>query len=824
MLAHYLTTALRSLRKNRVATLINATGLGLGIAAFGFIWQYVAFERSVDQFHTNLPNLYRVLLQAPDQRTWEFGPGGLSADAKAAFPDIADACRLITGPASAVVTIEQTQNGKTDVVPFREEQSAFVDGSFFRLFSLPLRSGNAASLGQPNVVFLAESTARRYFGDAPAVGKTITANSQFGKTLYTVGGVYADVPENSDLRFTLLYSLQTLASEANRKDNSWADPTAYNANFLQAALLLKPTTNVPALEKKLTDFYHAKKPDEANLRVRLQPMANLHLGQSVGDAFVTTGSLGFVYLLAGLGLLIVLIAWLNYVNLSTATALTRAKEVGVRKVVGATQAQLVGQLLGESLLINALGLGVGLLLMALLQPVFNQFVNKQLSLATLLLGRAGEPGLWLWAVGTLLLGTLISGGYVAWVLTRIQPAGMVRGQLSSSGGKSYGRQGLVVVQFGIAVVLMLVTMVLYQQVRYLQNRPLGLSLDGLLTVVAPEVGKDQPDFKTRRATFQQQVAGLSFVETMSNSGSVPGNWYNFNTSSITRQTPRPGDDKITYNVVFADEHYLPLFGIKLVAGQNFTHTQTESKYDFTGGENVAVLLNERAARDLGFGTAQAAIGQRLIWDANKYEVIGVVSNYRHQSPKIPVEAIIMFPRQYGSNLTLRLAPGNTAQQIGQLERLYKAAYPGNPFQYFTVPERYNEQYAQEQQYSQLFSTAAGLAIFIACLGLFGLATFTAQRRTKEIGVRKTMGASEFSIVALLSKDFLKLVGIAFLIAAPVGYWLMTRWLADFAEKTPLHWWLFAGSGTLAALIALLTISFQTLRAARANPVASLRSE
>jgi putative ABC transport system permease protein len=824
MLRHYVTSAFRSLRKNRVSTVINAAGLGLGIAAFGFIWQYVAFERSVDQFHVNLPNLYRVLLQAPDQRTWEFGPGGLTADAKLAFPEITETCRLITGPASAVVTVEQVKAGKAEVVPFREQESAFVDGSFFRLFSFPLRSGNAASLGQPNVVFLSESTARRYFGEAKAVGRTITANSQFGKQLYTVGGVYADMPQNSDVRFNLLYSLQTLVSPANRNDNSWADPTAYNANFLQAALLLRPGTNVPSLEQKLTTFFHSKKPDETQVRVRLQPMANLHLSPSLNDAFVTTGSLGFVYLLGGLALLIVLIAWLNYVNLSTATALARAKEVGVRKVVGATRGQLVGQLLGESLLINALGLGVGLLLIALLQPAFNQFAGKSLSLGTLLLSRAGEVGLWVWAVGTLGLGTLVSGGYVAFVLTRIQPAAIVRGQLTASGGRNYGRQGLVVVQFGIAVVLILVTMVLYQQVRYLQNRPLGLTLDRLLTIEAPEVGKDHPDFKARRSSFQQQVGGLSFVETMSNSGSVPGNWYNFNSTGITRQAPRPGDEKINYNIIFADEHFLPVFGINLLAGQNFTRAQTHAKYDFAGKEVVSVLLNERATRDLGFASAQAAVGQRLVWDGNRYDVVGVVSNYRHQSPKTPVEAIILFPRQYGSKLTMRLTPGNTAQQISQLEKLYKAAYPGNPFLYFTVPERYNEQYAQEQQYSQLFSAAAGLAIFIACLGLFGLATFMAQRRTKEIGVRKTLGATELSIVALLSKDFLKLVFVAFVIAAPIGYWLTTTWLDDFAERTPLHWWLFAGAGTLAALVALLTISFQTVHAARANPVTALRSE
>ncbi|MBO0948250.1 ABC transporter permease [Fibrella forsythiae] len=816
MFRHYFIISFRSLRKNQVFTLINIVGLGLGIAAFGLIWEYIAFERSVNQFHQKLPNLYRVLLEDKSGETGEFGPSALAPEAQAAFPEIDAFCRLVTGAAQAIVSVPQANGGAKT---FRETNAALADGSFFSMFTFPLVSGNPASLKQPNTVFLSASTARRYFDDQAAVGKPITVNGQFGQQLYTVGGVYADMPENSDVRFDLLYSLETLANPANLNGNGWASLASYNSNFLQASLLLRPGTDADALARKLTTFYRAKKPDETNTTVRLQAAKYSHLGQSLDDPFITVGSLAFVYLLSALALLIVLIAWLNYVNLSTATALTRAKELGVRKVVGATQSQLVGQLLGESVLINALGFMLGLLLISLIQPVFNQFVGKQLSIGTLLVGRPGELGLWFWGLLTLLVGSLVSGCYVAYALTRVRSVDMMRGGVGSHGRATWLRQSLVVVQFGIALVLIVATVVMFQQVQFLRNRPLGLTMDRLLAIKSPEVGKQQTDFASRRAAFVQQVAQRSYVQEKCYTGSVPGNFYNFSSTGITRQNPTPEEQKRTYNMIFADDEFIPTFGIRLLAGQNFTQAQTEVAYEKGG----ALILNERAALDMGFSSAKEAIGKVVLWGST-FNVVGVVSNYRHQSPKQSVEPVIIIPRAYNGYLTIRLAPGNVSEQLADLSHLYKASYPGNPFDYFFVEQKYNEQYQTEQRYGQLFSAASALAIFIACLGLFGLAAFTAQRRTKEIGVRKVLGASVVSIVALLSGDFLKLVGAAFVLAVPLAWWAMDYWLRDFAEKTPLHWWLFAGAGTFVSLIALLTVSFQSVRAALADPVTSLRSE
>ncbi|MBO0934674.1 ABC transporter permease [Fibrella aquatilis] len=816
MFRHYLTISLRNLRKNRIFTAINIVGLGLGIATFGLLWEYVAFERSVNQFHDNKANTYRMLFETPGGQTNEYTPAGLIADAKPVFGEVQAACRIFSSGAQGIVSITGPDG---TAQAFREDDVAFVDASFFRVFTFPLRSGSAAGLARPGVVYLSEKAEKKYFGEQPALGKLLTLNGQFGSLLFTVGGVYINMPANSDLQYDLLMSLQTLAIPANLNGNTWAELTSYGNNFLASYLLLSPTANVAALDKKLTAFYHQKKPDETQTSIRLQPLTNQHLGASLNDPLMTTGSLRFVYLLSGLALLIVLIAWLNYVNLSTATALQRAKEVGVRKVVGATNGQLAGQLLGESVLINALGLALGLLLLTLFQPALNTFINKELSLGMLLAGQSGQAGFWLVGLLALVAGAMLSGGYVAFAMTRTRAAEVVRVGVAKTGRGAWLRQGLVVVQFGIAVALVVVTMVMYRQLHFLQNRPLGMRTAQLVTIEGPSIGKSQPDFRSRVANFKQQVAALSYVQTWCDAGNVPGRWYNFSGNGITRQTPRPGDEQKNYNVLFIDERYLPTFSIGLAAGQNFTHAMAERGYDKGG----AVLINEKAALALGFNSAKEAVGQVVKWGSD-YEVVGVVSNYRHQSPKVAIEPVVFFPRVNNGMITLRLTPDNMPQKLAELEKLYKASYPGNPFDYFFVDEKYNEQYRTEQQYGQLFGAAAGLAIFIACLGLFGLATFMAQQRTKEIGIRKVLGASVASIATLLSRDFLKLVGVAFLLASPLAWWGMTRWLQNFADKTPLDWWLFAGAGLLAALIALLTVSFQSIRAALSDPVKSLRSE
>ncbi|GAB3698947.1 ABC transporter permease [Spirosoma flavus] len=810
MLRNYLKIAFRSLVKNRVYSLINTAGLALGMATFVLIAEYVAFERSVDGFHTNLPNLYRLLMDN-NRQTYSQQAPGVAVIGKQQFDEIQDYCRIANGVSDGIVTWAGT--GKADQKSFRETSTAYADGSFFSLFSFPLTDGSLLSIQQPNVVAISETAARKYFGDNRAIGKVLTLNNQFGKTAFTVGAVYRDFPTNSDFRADMLFSLQTLASPAGLNGNDWARLDNLESNFIDTYLLLRPQANYLTLETKFNNFKKKLKPEDTE-QIRLQPVKNMHLARSLSDYYQTNGSLRFVYLLGGIALLILVIAWFNYINLSTAGALKRAKEVGVRKTVGAGHGQLITQFLSESLLLNVLSLILAFGLIALLQEPFNQLTGRTLSTDVLLRGN-----FWALAVGFLLAGTLLSGGYVAFVLTKFRPVQVLKGALSRMGQGVTLRQSLVVFQFSVSVALMVATGVMLQQLRYMQTQDLSMKLDQLLVLRGPDVGKDST-FNKRSGAFRQSIAQLASVQAFCTSGSVPGNWYNFSADGITRPNPQPGDNQKSYAVVNADHRFLDTYGIKLVAGQNVTAAECDKSWN----DVTKVMINERAVEQLGFLNVAAAVGQKIKWGERELEVVGIVKNYHHQSLKQAIEPIIFIPQTSVFYTTVRLTTDQLPAKIAELERLFSQYFPGNPFDYFFVDERYNEQYKDDRQSERIFTIASLLAIFIACLGLFGLATYMTEQRTKEIGVRKVLGASVGSIVTLLSKDFLKPVVIAIVIASPLAWWAMQRWLQDFAYKINIGWWVFGLAGMLAVGIALATVSFQSIRAALKNPVKSLRSE
>lgn len=814
MLVNYLKIALRTLRKNRVFSLINIAGLALGITAFVLILEYIAYERSFNQFHANLPTLYRLLNQNQSGEVWSDLSPPIGPLVKDKCPEVRDFCRIAEHSANGIVSFPNAHTARS----FRESKLAYADASFFTLFSFPLLQGTAnAALTQPNTVALSQSQARKYFDKRSPLGQTLTLNNQFGETAYTVTAVYADMPQNSDLSFDAVFSLQTLANPANLHGNDWARLDSFYGTYLTTFLQLTDsapaggTTSDKTLEAKINTLAKQINPD-GNDQFIVQPATTLHLAASLSDVYRTSGSLGFVYLLSGIAGLILLIAWFNYVNLSTAGALKRAKEVGVRKVIGAGPGQLIGQFLGESLLLNALGFCLALFLVALVQPAFNQFIQKDLSLRDLSSGT-----FWLAGFGLLAAGALASGGYVAFTLTSFQPIQTLKG--THQGGRSgLLRKALVVAQFSASIALVIATLVLYRQLQYMQTKDLGVSLTQRVVVRGPQVAQ-AGSFKPATTVLEDELRRLPYVKSFCQTSAVPGNFYNFTANGITKQTPRPGDDKKGYSMGIVDDRFLPTYEIKLAAGRNFTAQEAELGYEKSG----KVLVNETGARQLGFASASQAVGQRINW-GQPLEIVGVVADYHHQGLKYAIEPAILLPRRSVSDLTVQLTTDQVQDKLAKLEQLYKAAYPGNPFEFFFADENYNRQYQSEQQYGRVFTVGSSLAIFIACLGLFGLATFTTQQRTKEIGVRKVLGASVASIVALLSKDFLKLVLIAILLASPIAWYAMNRWLSDFAYRVDISWWVFALAGLLAIGIALLTVSFQSIRAALVNPVKSLRSE
>ena len=509
-----------------------------------------------------------------------------------------------------------------------------------------------------------------------------------------------------------------------------------------------------------------------------------------------------------------MIAWFNYVNLSTATALKRAKEVGLRKVVGASRAQLIGQFLGESLLLNGMAFILSLLIVNLLQGSFNLLIGQQLSLRVFTQG-----GFWLAGLALLLLGSLASGGYNAFVLSSFRPSQTMKGGFGKVGKNAWLRKTLVVFQFTISISLIASTFVLFRQLAFMQNEDLGVNLEQRVVIEGPKIleeGKSQ----SANAAYLNEVSQLAFVKNYCNSGVVPGKNYNFNTGGIVQvKAPRAGDEKKNYAMAIIDNRYLPTYKIGLAAGKNFTADECALSWE----KAAKVMLNERAALELGFASALDEIGQKIKW-GQEYEVVGVVRNYHHQSLRQPIEPMIFLPRTYNGHITVPMPTSQMRDQMAQLEKLYAKIFPGNPFDYYFVDKAYGEQYQTETRYGTLFTIASCLAIFIACLGLLGLTSFTVEARTNEIGIRKVLGASVEQIVSLLCKDFLRLVFVAFAIACPLAWWAAHRWLQDFAYRTPIGWWIFVLAGIIAFLIALLTIGIRAMKAAVANPVKSLRTE
>lgn len=806
MIGNYFKTAWRALVRNRQATAINVLGLALGIAVFLLIAQYVAFEWSANRFHKNFQQLYRTSIVLKDGNSQQHLPAGFAPVIEQKFPAIQKSVRVAEGIGSGLIS-ESSRAANV----FREENISYADDGFFNIFSFPMLAGSGAL--PANTLALSETVAKKIVGNpANAVGKTVTVSNQFGNTLYTVGGVYKDMPAESDIKAGVVLSLETLRSAANRNGNDWANPDGNDGWFVQIYMHVKPGVNATTLATGITQFLHDINPESKKDRIVLQSFHHLHLAPSFDYSLQTFGNLTLVTVFGGIALLILGIAWVNYINLATAQSLKRTKEVGVRKVLGARRGQLVLQYLSETFLITLLAIGLALLLVYSLQPWLNRISGLPLSLRVLSNGS-------FWGIGAalVLLGGLLSGGYTAFVLSAYKPATTIRGSSTKTVGGFSLRKALVVFQFTVSIVLIIATIVLYRQLRFMQSSNIGMTLDQLLVIKGPTLTDDKQaqtnhDFKTG-------LAQLSFVTKYAASNNVPGQGYNFNTNGITRPVPQPGDDQKSYAMFISDERFFDTYGIQFVQGQSFTQQDATAGFD----KAKKVILNEKAAHELGFDLKETIVGKTIKWGQD-YDVIGVIKDYHHLSLREAIQPAIYLPSVSYGYFTIQTGTENLPAKLAQLKVLYAQYYPGNPFDYFFADATFDAQYRAEQQLGKLFIAATAIAVFIACLGLFGLAAIAARQRIKEIGIRKVLGASVADITALLSKDFIRLVALSFVIAAPLAWWAANRWLQGFASRTEVSWWLFALAGLLAVVIALATVSLQSIKAARANPVKNLRTE
>lgn len=813
MFRNYFTIAWRNLRYNKSFSSLNIVGLSIGMTCCLIIFQYVAFESGFDRFHEKNENLYRVLqaFAGPNedmQTGHAYTAQALAPAMKNEVPEIVNITRVHSENALVSPTQAPEQ-------VFEEDRALYVDAAFMKMFTFPMISGDAKLA--TGTVLLSETTARKYFGTGQAEGQMLDVTGNTDKT-YTVAGIFKDVPSNSHLQFTMLLPLEDLL---RGNDYSTEPEGGWSWNNFTTYLELHPTADRAEVKRKMTEIFmkhraNAMKQQGKTAAVNLQPLNDIHLNADImGAGSIVTGSYKTLYFFLVIGLITLVIALVNYINLATARALNRSREVGVRKAIGAKRNQLVTQFLYESAFTNVTAMIIALVLTFSLLPFVNNIAETQLSVRQWL-----DPMFLLALAATLIAGTLLAGLYPAFVLSSFKPAAVLKGKSSPVSGHFWLRKGLVIIQFTGCVVLIAGTVVVFNQLTYMRTLNLGLSLEHVVAIRAPRVLPENANRARMMATFKQEVRQLAGVERAALSSTLPGQGFNWNGAALRKIYDDPSA-AISGVATYIDSAFAPLYKLELVAGREFN--QVAASEDTTGAA-WKIMLNETASKSLGYQESADAVDQLVMVGDYQARVIGVYKDFKWSSAHQVQQSIIFGRTSSGSHVSVRLSTNDLSTIITKIESTYSKLFPGNLFQYSFVDETFDLQYKNDQRFAHLFSIFAGMSIFIACLGLFGLVAFTAQQRTKEIGMRKVLGASVAGIVTLLGKDFLILVLIGFVLSIPVTFYIMNKWLENFAYRINIGIGTFALAGLMAVIIALATVSWQSIKAAVANPVKSLRSE
>ncbi|HMB91087.1 MAG TPA: ABC transporter permease [Rhodothermales bacterium] len=804
MLRNYLIIALRHGRRGKGYLLINVVGLALSLTACLLILLYVLDELSYDRFHEKANRIYRVT-----QTETTLTPAPLAPALTDAFPNVATYARVL--PTLGDVLIKDTEDHQ-----FYENRFYWADSTLFEIFSFPLQRGDPATvLDDVNSLVISESIARKYFGDADPIGQTLIFDVGFTASL-RVTGVMQDAPHHAHFRPDFLASMTTFASFGMLQLDDWG-PLFYNTYLL----LDQPQPTV-TLQTALTDFIKTQ-PGTPNLTYQIQPITDIHLRSKLRDEPEPSGELGYVYIFSAIAVLLLLIACINYMNLSTARSAHRAREVGMRKVLGAPRQQLIRQFLGESLLLALLATSFVLPLLYLSLPLFNQIAEKSLTLTSLPL-----PGLLLGLLGMALLVGVGAGCYPAFFLSRFTPMQTLKGTFSAGISGLTVRQGLVIFQFAMGIVLIIGTLVIFRQLDFIRERNLGFETTQTVVVSARMYGHGTAVLPFE--TIQQAFAENPGVVEVALTGDVPGTDPRTAPFLLEGMADEDAMTRTTWNLYSVDYDFLETMDIQVVAGRRFDRAMPAD-------ESTAYLINEaawHAAQDLLGPTWDDPIGKHIDryfrmqseWMLGKPgTIIGVVRDFHYQSLHHQIAPLVLQLNPVSrDHFVLCLRAENMASTLAHLETTWQQFVPERPFEYYFLDAAFAQLYAAEQRVATLASLFAGLALFIACLGLFGLAAFTAEQRTKEIGIRKVLGATLANVTVLLSKDFLLLVLIAFVFAVPAAYLALRAWLATFAYHIDLGPGLFLLAGLLALTIALLSVSYHTLRAALTDPARSLRYE
>ncbi|HYE57728.1 MAG TPA: ABC transporter permease [Rhodothermales bacterium] len=791
MLKNHLVVAARALRRQKGYATLNVVGLAVGVACCLLILLYVQNERAFDRHHAQHDRIYRLVLerQAAEATTLNpSGPAPLGPALAQEFPQIRAAVRFLS-PDNPTPLLSR---GDTR---FYEPRFFFADPEVFDVFTVPFRRGDArTALQKPNTVVLTETTARRYFGDEDPVGKTLTFNTFLA---LEVTGVIADPPTTSTLQYDLLASFATLQGWLGEGFvSSWQN------NVVQTYVLAAEGFAPEALAAQLPRFIEAHLgADQPLKRIHFQPLDRIHLYSRRDFGLASGGDVGYVTLLSAVALFILLIGCINVTNLATARALYRAREVGIRKALGATRRQLVQQFLGEAALLTVLALVVAVALVAAGLPHFDALIGRDLSAGV------QNAGLWAGLLGIGLVSGLLSGSYPAFVLSAFQPARTLKGSPGTVGGSGV-RKALVVVQFALSIGLIIGTGVVYDQLAYVREKNLGFEQDQVLVVpIRHEALRQHPAPLTTRL---QETPGVLGVATASLLPGGPVGRARYRAEGVSEEGTMP--------MLWVGPAFVETLGMEVVAGRAFSDA-------FRTDSAEAFVLNEEAVRQLGWGDPAKAIGKTFELVGSKQgRVIGVVRDFHVASLHQKIEPVVMHLWPWSNYAVVRADAAQLPRVLAGLRGAWQALDPEHPFTYSFLNENFDRLYRAEQQLARVTGLFALLAVTLACLGLAGLAAFTAQRRTKEVGIRKVLGASVPRLVGLLSKDFVALVAVAFVAAAPLAYLGMQRWLEDFAYRVPLGPGVFLLAGASALVVALLTVGTQALRAATADPVRTLRTE
>ena len=821
MLRNYIKIAFRNLLKNKVYSLLNITGLALGMAACFFIFQYVHFEKSYDRFNSNVDNLYRVTLKF----TGSLDNVELSATnhpavapaMKAEFSEVRDFSRFVSITQIAnQATISRNEPGMP-VKTYNERSFFIADKSFFNIFHYPLVKGNSGTcLVESNSLVISESAADKFFGREDPLGKTLFYN---GNVPLKVTGVFRDVMDNSHIHFNMLMSFSTLSD--NWGYDEWTYPEFYNY------VLLEPGTDPKKIEARFPDFiqkHMGAKMKELNYGAKffLQPVSDIHLRSNIAKEAEANGSQREITFLSIIGVFILLIAWINYINLSTAKSMERAREVGLRKVVGAAKSQLISQFLFESLLLNVIALVLASATVFAAMPFFGDFLGKDIASGFFTTGLGSEPLFWIVFITLFVAGALLVGLYPSFVLSSFKPTSVLKGLFVKPAMGISLRRVLVAFQFILSIILIAGTLIVSRQLLFMRNGDLGYNKDQVLVIKTPGIG-DSTLF-SKLSFFKTESAQIPVVNNIAISTDIPGSIIRYRNS--VRKESEDIKSNFTSSLIETDDKFISTYGIKLLAGRNFK----EGEYVDYDNQTARVLINEVLMKAMGYKTPDEAINKKIVFDLGQYklhsEIIGVIKNFHQRSFKEPFEPILIYQPKFGAwnYFSVNMRTRDVRTNLAALEKLYTTTFPGNPFDYTFLDDHFNAQYKSDMRLGKIFGLFCILAVVVACLGLLGLTSYVIRLRTKEIGIRKVLGASVSSIMILFSKDFIRLVVVASLIAMPVVYFAANKWLENYAFHINLGWVIFIIPILLLLIIALVTISLQTLRAALRNPVQSLRSE